>query len=274
MKPLIKFLRLRKFHFLDKQERFVFQTIISTGVLLIAQLIWQDFRLFMLLALALFSYLLTAWSLKEDIVGIEWVLLFVLPVFFTLSMSLFYFLLPGRWISRLIISSIFALGIYAIIRAENIYNVAGERSIQLLRVAQTVGLLITLVVVFFSTIVVFSLRTSFFINVLILTPMIFILALQSLWTIKLETKLTQQLVIYSLIIGLIIGEIVSVLSFWPIFKSSGLAISALFITSIYYFLVGIIQQYMMGRMFTNTIREYIIPFLFMLTLLFTSTKWG
>lgn len=274
MKRVIKLFKLRRFHFLDKQQRFVIQTVLLTGGLLIAQLIWQDLRFSMVLILSIFSYLLSVWSLKEDIVGIEWVLLFILPVLFTASLSLFYFLLPGRWISRLLISSIFAIGSYAIIRAENIYNVAAERSIQLLRVAQTVGLLITLVVVFFATIVVYSLRIPFWVNSLILMPIFFILALQSLWSMRLEAKLTRDLLIYSGITSLIMGEMICVLSFWPIFKSSGFTISALFVSSIYYFLVGITQQYISGRMFANTTREYILTYVFMLILLVFSTRWG
>ncbi len=274
MKRFNKFIKLKKIHFLDKQQRFILQTAILTAGLLVAQLIWSDIRFLMVGILAVFSYILTAWSLKEDVVGIKRLLLFILPVFFTASVSLFYFLLPGRWISRLLISSLFALGTYAIVRTENIYNVAAQRSIGLLRVAQTVGLLITLMVVFFSTIVVYSLRISFLLNTIIMLPIIFALALQSLWSIQLEIKFTKQLIFYSSIVSLIIGEAITGLSFWPIFRSSGLAVGALFISSMYYCLVGIIQQHLLGRLFVNTIREYIISFLFMLVLLVVTTRWG
>lgn len=274
MKRFTKLIHLRKFHFLDKQQRFVIQTFILTAGLLITQLVWSDYRFSLVLVLSIISYVLTAWSLKEDVIGIEWVLLFILPVFFTASVSLFYFLLPGRWISRLITSSLFAIGTYAIIRTENIYNVAAERSIGLLRVAQTVGLLITLVVVFFSAIVVYSLRAPFWMNVMLMTPLLFILVIQSLWSINLETKLTKQLLVYSSIISISMGELIGALSFWPVFKSSELAIAALFLSSIYYCIVGITQQYFMGRMFANTTREYIISFLFMIVLLLVTTRWG
>lgn len=274
MKRFIKILKLRKFHFLDKQQRFVIQTTVLTAGLLITQLIWEDYRFFMVLILSIFSYLLTAWSLKEDIIGTEWLLLFILPVLFTASMSLFYFLLPGRWISRLTISAIFAIGTYAIVRAENIYNVAAQRSIQLLKVAQTVGLLITLTVLFFSTVVVFSLRLAFWQNMFILVPLSFVLALQSLWSARLETKLTGQLLVYSAVLAIVIGEIAAVLSFWPVFKSSGFAIVALFISSTYYSMVGMTQQYLLGRMFTNTTREYIVTFFSMFVLLIFATRWG
>ncbi len=274
MKIFNKYFRLKKFHFLDKQQIFVIQTFILTLGLLLTQVIWTDYRFLLVFILASASYVLTAWSLKEDVKGTEWFLLFILPVFFTISVSLFYFLLPERWISRLITIIIFALGTYAIVRTVNIYNVAVERSIQLLRVAQTVGLLISLVIVFFSTIVIYSLRAPFGINFLFMTPIIFVLALQSLWSVKLEAKFTKPLLIYSGIIALVIGEAIGSLSFWPIFRSSGLAITALFICSIYYCLIGIVQHFLLGRMFANTVREYIISFIFMLLLLIMTTRWG
>ena len=105
-KSKIRFLYLnsrRKNSFLDKRQRFVIQTLFLTAGLLITQLIWQDVRFAMVVILSLFSYILTAWSLTEGVKGIEWYMLFILPVFFTLSVSLFYFLLPARWFIRIII---------------------------------------------------------------------------------------------------------------------------------------------------------------------------
>src|SRR3989338_8883160 len=101
--------------FLDKRERFALQTVILTVGVLTNQLIWQDYRFYMVDILSLFSYILTAWSLKEDVNGIEWILLFILPVLFTASVSLFYFLLPSRWIIRLATTVVFAVGTYAIL---------------------------------------------------------------------------------------------------------------------------------------------------------------
>lgn len=273
MRRLLK-LNLRKIHLLDKQQRFIIQTFTLTTGLLITQLIWDDYRFIMVIILSFLSYILTAWSLKEDIKGIEWFMLFILPVTFTASVSLFYFLLPGRWISRLILTSIFTIGTYAIVRAENIFNVAIERSIQLLRVAQTVGLLLTLVVTFFTTIIVFSFRAPFFLNLIFFSLVTFILTMQSLWSVKLDGKITKQLILYSAVVGGGIGEVVLALSFLPVFRPSILALSALFVSSCFYGLVGVIQQYFLGRLFSNTIREYIVTFLFMLIFIILATSWG
>lgn len=254
----------------DKRQRFAIETIILTLGLIISQFIWDDYRYFLVGILSVLSYLLTAWSLREDIKGNEWYLLFILPVFLTVSISLFYFLLPGRMIVRLLITVVFAVGTYAALLIENIYNVAAERSIQLLRAAQSVGLLITLAIVFLMSNIIFSIRVNFLLNFLFLVPLIFFLCLQSLWSTQLEPKINSRLVIYSLVIAGGIGELAIALSFWPI----NLSTAALLVTAAYYASVGTVQLYLQEKLFKNSIREYIYAFILTLIVTFLATRWG
>lgn len=271
MRRVLRFFRRRhSLAFLDKRQRFAFQTLILTVGLLATQLIWEDYRFLMVGVLSIASYILTAWSLSEDIKGVEWLLLFILPVLFTTSVSLFYFLLPGRWITRLAVAVIFAVGTYASLLVENIYNVAVARSIQLIRAAQSVGLLISLVVVFLSTSIVFSIKAYFWQNMLVLTPIAFVLALQSLWSVKLERTLSPKIILYALVVSAGVGEAATVMSFWPV----QVATASLFLTACFYALVGIVQQYFLERLFRNTIREYILAFVFTLVVTFITTRWG
>lgn len=266
----LKFNRKSNVILLDKRQRFAVQTIILTAGVLITQLIWQDARFYMVGLLALTSYLLTAWSLREDIKGNEWFLLFILPVLFTASLSLFYFLLPGRWIIRLTTTVIFAVGTYAILLIENIYNVAAQRTIQLLRAAQSVGLLLTLLVIFLSSNIVYSLRLPFYFNFMLPFIFSFLLGLQSLWSINLNKKLDGQILIYSLLVGGGVGELSLVLSFWPINNPS----YSLILSSAFYTIVGIVQSHFSERLFKNVIREYLTVFAFTFILMFLITKWG
>lgn len=256
--------------FLDKRERFAIQTLLLTLGVFTTQIIWQDISFNIVFILSAFSYLLTFWSLKEDIKGIEKLLLFILPVFFTASVSLFYFLLPPRWIIRLTTTLIFAVGTYAILLIENIYNVASLRSIQLLRAAQSVGLLITLAVIFLSSNIIYSLRTNFIINFILIFLISFFLALQSLWSINLEKSIKSRLLLFSLLVGLALGELSLSLSFWPIQNVS----FSLLMAATFYAMISIVQQYFLERLFFNLIREYIIVFIFTFILMFLTTKWG
>lgn len=271
MKQFIRWFKKRGITFsLDKRQRFTLQTIILTGGLVITQFGLSDYRFFLVGILTILSYFLTMWSLSEDITGIEWFLLFILPVLFTFFVSLFYFLLPPRMISRFLVTGIFAIGTYAILLVENIYNVAVNRSIQLTRAAQSIGLLLTLVVIFLSSNVVYSLRLSLWQNALILSPISFVLAVQSIWSVRLETKLARNLLIYAGLIAVGIGELSIVLAFWPIANAP----YSLFLTSLYYSLIGIVQHYFLGRLFRNTVKEYFSVFLFTFFLTFFITQWG
>lgn len=254
----------------DKRQRFAIQVLILTSGLVITQLAWEDVRFYMVGALAAMTYLLTAWSLYEDIKGFEWILLFILPVLYTITFSLFYFLLPERWISRLLVTLVFAIGMYACLLLENIYNVAVERSIQLLRAAHSVGFLTSLVVLFLGTTIIFSLRLSYFQNVILLFPLVFLLSLQSLWSIKLEAKISKNIILYTLLVSLGIGEIGLSLSFWP----AQITTIALFISAVFYALVSICQLHLSERLFKNSLREYIIVFIFSIIITIISSRWG
>ena len=270
-----KFIRIwsknrRKILTLDKKERFAIQTTLLTAGLLVTQFIWEDYRFAMVVILAVLSYALTAWSLKEDIKGIEWLLLFILPVMYVASLSLFYFLLPNRLFTKFIMTVLFSIGIYAILRIENIYNVAAVRSIQLLRVAQSVGLLLTLVIIYLSSNILYSLRLPYWLNMFMILPLVFILALQSLWSINLESKFSPSIIIYSGIVTLIMGELAVVLSFWPVQNS----LYSLVMAACYYAFVGLIQQYLQDKLFKNVISEFILGFIFAVFLILLTSKWG
>ncbi|MBI2616809.1 hypothetical protein HYW55_01590 [Candidatus Gottesmanbacteria bacterium] len=261
---------IRFYLHLDKTQRFAIQTVFLTAGILLTQLIWDDYRFLMVGILAVCAYALTIWSLSEDIKGIEWLMLFILPVLFTFSVSLFYFLLPARWIIRLSTTTIFAIGTYAILKAVNIYNVAVNRSIPLLRVAQTSGLLITLVVVFLVSNIVLSLKMPFWANSIVVFPLIFLLSLQSFWSITLENHISRNLLMNSLLVAVIVGEESIALSFWPLQLST----ASLFFAATYYAVTGIIQQHLQGRLFRNTIREYIFAFIIAFALLLLTSSWG
>ncbi|MBI4136537.1 hypothetical protein HY469_00585, partial [Candidatus Roizmanbacteria bacterium] len=133
---------------LSKRQEFVIITGILTLGLVAVQLLPVELRYWFLFGLTAVSYILSAIGLREDLKSVEYVMLLTLPTLFTAAVGLFYFLLPVRWLTRLPIALLYAIGIYAILLVENIYNVAVNRSIQLLRVAHAVGFLATLTTIF------------------------------------------------------------------------------------------------------------------------------
>lgn len=243
--------------------------ILTTG-LVVTQLLNSDSRFLIIGSLAVSSYLLSVWALREDLSGVGWFTLFVLPTMYTLAVGLSYFLLPVRWITRLPVALLYALGIYALLLTENIYNVAAARTIQLLRAAHAVGFLFTLITAFLLCQTFLSFHLPFYLNFLGIFLIAFPLILQALWCVNLEEGITYDTAKYSFFFSLIVAEIALAFSFWPI----NLSLWALFLVATIYALLGVGQQHLAGRLFRKTAIEFfLVPVLIFLILLF-SAKWG
>ncbi len=262
---------------LSKREKFGLAVGLLTLIFLAIQLISSSFRYPLVGFLLILTYFFCAWGLEEDLKGIEWLTLFIrrktlfiLPVMFVASLSLFYFLLPVRWLTRLPVAVIFALGVYAILLVENIYNVAGERTIQLLRAAHSVGLLLTLFTDFLFLALIFALHLPFYGNTLLIFLISFPLILQALWGMRLEEKITPELMFFTLTLSLAISELALVFSFWPI----PTIIEALFLTTVFYSLVSIVQQHFVERLFKRTLWEFISVSVIVFIFVIFTARWG
>lgn len=254
----------------SKREQFVGITLILSAALIATQIFSGSLRIEVLLALAGLTYLLSALALHQDLYGWEYLTLFILPTFYTVAVFLFYFLLPERWLTRLPIVFLYALGMYAILLTENIYNVAAERNIQLLRAAHSVGFLLTLLTLFFLLNTILSLHLPFYFIGLLVAGVIFPLALQTLWAMELTLQISQKVWIGSFIVTLAITEVAVALSFWPLRTT----IAALLLTTIFYTLTGMMQQLLVERLFQKTIREFITVLVVVFGLVILTTRWG
>lgn len=255
---------------LSKRQQFVVVTLLLTAELISTQLISGSLQIEVWFFLGLSAYFMSAFVLRQELSGWEFVTLLTLPTFYTVAVFLFYFLLPTRWLTRLPIAALYATGMYAILLTENIYNVAAERNIQLLRAAHSVGFLLTLVTVFFLVDTVLSLHLPVYFNILLGIAITLPLTLQALWSVELTPQISSKTWLGSLVTTAIITQLLLVFSFWPI----GVTIEALFITTVFYSLVGMFQQYLVERLFSKTIREYVTVMVLVFILVLVTTRWG
>lgn len=266
---MLLFLKIKKLK-ISKRQEFVIAVFILAILLIATQLAPLDKRTEMVFLLGLTSFIASLIVLREDLKGVEFLTLTILPVMFTVGVAFFYFLLPVRWLTRLPTAVLYALGMYAILLTENIYNVSAIRTIQLLRAAHSVGFLITLVTVFLFFDTVFSFHLPALSNALLIFLLSFPLVLQSLWSMFLEPKFNYQILSGTLTVSLVFAQIAYILSFWPINST----IFALFLTTVFYSLVGILQQKLIERLFPNTLKEFLGVVLITLILLIFTTHWG
>lgn len=254
---------------LTKRQQFVIITVILTAGMLLIQLIPEDWRISMVIALSILAYILSAIVFIEDLKGIEWLTILTLPTAFTAGVALFYFLLPVRWLTRLPAIIFYAIGFYALILTGNIYNIAANRTIALLRAAHSVGFLLTLVVYYFLIQTILSLGLFIIWQVLFIGVISFLLILQMLWAIELEAKINRRVWVISLLLTLIFVKFAWIFYFWPV-KST---LIALFLATFFYSSVGMAQQYIQQKLYKKTILEFTLVSGIILILLFLVTRW-
>lgn len=251
---------------MTKRRRLVLASIFLTGCFLATQLLDISLRYWAILIFGILTYFLTALILKQDFKKIGWLVVLTPSFLYVITASLFYFLLPTGVLSRLLISLFFGISIYAILLTENIFSIASSfHTIQLLRAAQAVGFLLTLVTAFFGFSTIFSYKLSPWFNGILVFVFTSFLIISSLWSINLEEKINYKIVIYSLTLAYILAEFTYMISFWPLTITS----ASLFIISCLYVILGIFQSFIGGRLFKNTLREFLqIGFIIFIITLF------
>lgn len=256
-------------HEITKRQQFVIVTIILTFGLVLTQLAGENWRYPMAFGLSFLAYLLSAFALRDDLKSIEWLALLTLPTLFTAAVTLFYFLLPGRWLTRVPVVMLYAVGMYALLLTENIYNVAVERTIALLRAAHSIGFLLTTVTYFLLVQTVLAFRLPFFLNAILVGLVSFLLVFQSLWAVVLENPVTRRVWYIALTIAVMLAESVWAFSFWPT-KST---LIVLFLTTSFYGTVAMAQQYLVEKLYKKTVIEFFsLTAMVFLIVLFT-TRW-
>lgn len=238
---------------MSKRKRFVIVSFLLSLGLLGIQAVGIDRRYEAIIFFSGISTILSSWALFDDLKGVEWLTVLTLPALYPASVALFYFLLPATFISRILLLGLFGLGMYALLLTENIYSVAAIRTIALLRAAQAIGFLISILTAIFLTGTLLSLRQDFWINGLGVGLVIFVLLIQGLWSATLPPRLPRTIVYISLSLAAAAAALAAVMSFLPINP----LVSAFLIAGYMYVVLGMMQHELQGRLFAKTVQEYL-----------------
>ncbi|MEK7119340.1 MAG: hypothetical protein AAB457_02360 [Patescibacteria group bacterium] len=253
----------------SKRQQLVTVTLLLTTGLVLTQLVGGDWRYPMVAALSLATYLFAAVGLRKGLAGMEWVTLLTLPTLFTAAIALFYFLLPVRWLTRVPVAVLYAVGMYALLLTENIYNVAADRTIALLRAAQSIGYLLTLLTYFLLMQTVLAFRFASGVVVVLTALISFLLLLQSLWSMELGDRVSRRVWYLSAALTLVLVELSWVFSFLPV-KTT---LQALFFTTCFYSLSGMAQQYVVEKLYKKNVIEFFVVCMVVFLLILVTTRW-
>jgi hypothetical protein len=269
MRMTLRMKRINRRITITKRQQFVIVTLLCAFGLLLTQIVSTEFRFGTVFVLSVVTYILCAFVLREDLSGIEWFTLLSLPTLFTAAIAVFYFLLPVRWLTRIPVVVVYSVCMYALLLTENIYNVAANRTIALLRAAHTVGFLLTLVVFFLLSQTVLSIRSNAFVNTLGAGIVAFILTFQTLWSVVLEPAFDKRILSITIATACVIAQLAWILSFWPITTT----IEALFLTTCLYAMAGMGQQYLQEKLYKKTVTEFLIVTAIISVIVIISTNW-
>lgn len=236
---------------ITKRQKIIIVSVLLSFGLLGSTFIPYYLRYWYITGLAALSYLLSLWSLWVGISKLKAVVLMILPTFFTLAVTGFYFLLVSD-ISRVGAAVVFGLIFYTLLLSQNVFNVSSLRTIPLYRAASTTVYVLTVITVFLLLNVIFSLEMLFIWNGLWTFLISFPMILQVLWSIEME-KVDSVIIVYSFLLSLVTSEVAIGYSFWP---TSGV-IKALVVTLILSVVLGISTHTLRDRLKKGEIWLYI-----------------
>lgn len=254
--------------FTKRQKIVITATVITIG-LLSTQLVDFNLRFKFIAGLAVASYVLSLWSLWEGLNFTKAAVLLILPVFFTVAVSSFYFLLPVRWLTRLPVAAAFGLMFYLLLLAQNVFNVASIRTIPLYRAASTASFLFALLSAFFIFNVIYAFNLLFIWNGVAVFLISFPLILQSLWLITMEDFVSTSVLVQSLVLSFILAELALSFSFWPMPTT----IWSLSLSSSMYVFLGLTTQILRGRGNRRVVWEYLVIGMIILLVGLFTTSW-
>ncbi len=260
----------RFINFIPKRIRVVVCTAFMTLSLLVSTFFpFSEWWWLFIVVIGMIAYITTYIAVFEGIDGVEWYMLFVMPITLTIAMYLFYSLLPVRWLTRLPFLILYALTYYGVLLTSNIINIGVEKSLQLYRAAFSVNFLLQVFIMFLFSQVLLSFKLNFILNFIFIFLSCLVLSLQLLWSLHPESSFNKRLLVFSNSVAFLLAESAVLISFIPL-KTN---VQALILTATYYSLNGIIYHYLDSRLFKNVVREYAFVAIFVFFIAILTLNW-
>lgn len=254
----------------SKKRRFLVSSVILSADLFTIQLLNdQVYKFIDIGVLGILTFILFWWSLKEGIKTRISYLILTLPVFYSIGIALFWFLLPNTILVTTIIVILYGISIYLLFLTENVFSVSSLKTIALYRAARGVGFLFTLITFFLCLNALVSLKLNYLYEGMLVFVLSYPLYLQGFWTSTLQDKMNPKLRYVSLVSSLLQAQFSVILFFWPV----GVIVGSLFLTILFYILLGLGQCELEDRLFSKTVREYITVGAVVFIVMLFSTSW-
>jgi Protein of unknown function (DUF5656) len=254
---------------MSKRTRIILASFVSSLGFIGIQFLPIHFKYISIFGLSFVVTLLVAWALKELLEFNMTLLSLVLPASFTIGVGFLWFLLPPTLLTRFI-AVLFGVLVYGLCLTTNVYLVSIARTIALLRAAKGVGFIFTLAAFILLYAAIFSFKLPIYLNSLLVFVVSIPLFVQGYWIIELEKKLSKRNLFLAISASLVCAQLAAALFFWPV----QVLVGASFLTSAVYVLLGLGQAHIEERLFSQTVREYVLIGSAIFFAMFIVTPWG
>lgn len=253
---------------LSKRQKFGIGVVVSSIGIFIAHSAFNTFGAVVAVFLGVLSDAFLYWAIRSDLKGKKLFQPFILPFLYSLSFGLFSFLTPALFRTRIILTILYAVGLYSVLLGENIFTIAYFKSIALLQSARIVSLITSLITYFFLLSAILSLHLNFIFLIVPVIVFTSLLSLHAVWTYTLD-KSNMNNLLWIMVITLCCTELMSLMWFWP----TSPVVTALFITSVWYILTGLTHVWLDKRLFRNVVWEYVWVIVIAFLMLIALTRW-
>ncbi len=256
--------RFQDFYTISKRQKFVLASLLLGAILIGLRLMKPGQEYQSAIFVGVLSALVIWVTLWEDLSLLTGFILPILPAFFATGATLFSSLLPGREVVIVIYGLIFAFSMYALFLTENVFGVAAIRTIQLVRAAHAVGFLFTILTGLLLYNVILAFHLNAWINGIVIGLLSFPLVLHGFWVMRLEPRVERRIWKRSGGVVLILTQAGFAISFLPAPSTIG----ALFLTSVLYGIMGLVEHDFYRTLKDKAVIEYagVIVIVFMLLL--------
>jgi uncharacterized membrane protein YiaA len=254
---------------IDKRQKFVIGVFVLSLGLFLAEFQFSKSGFYIVSFLSVLTNVFLFWAIRDDVSENKAYQAFILPFFYSFAFGSFYFLTPTVFLSRAILTVVYAFGLYSLFLSQNILVVSSMRTIALLSGARIVSFVITLISYFFLANIVYSLHVTIFLVILIVLIYTYCLIYASLWTYNLQ-KTVQSVGIWVSALTVCLVETATILWFWP----SSPTVIALFLAGFFYTVVGLSHVWFERRLFKGILWEYVWVGCITFFVLILFSSWG
>lgn len=94
--------------------------------------------------------------------------------------------------------------------------------------------------------------------------------LQGFWVVRLNESVDSEIILLTIVSSIVMSQVSIALYFWPV----TVVVGSLFLTGLEYIILGLGQSRLEGRLFLQTVREYLLVGFMVFLGMFLVTRWA